>query len=372
MIAQMMLAQVPGTSLYTTNNSGPSSGIMIGFGVALVLLIVFAAIKNRGGSSGRSSSFNKSAFRKAARAAGLPEEELRSLEEYGRALGLSNPEFVFRNPQKLDAFFQDAYRQIDKISDSETDAEDRKAMLFAARERLTHARALGGAVRSTRQLGRGAPLTFIAPGQESYPSVILAVEPSGLAVEPVADSYGEALRFKRGTKFTCFFYAKGHEGYQFATRVVGWERIGGKEAMVLAHSEAGSALPASRHARREMKAPCTFYRVAVTAGKAGAGKAGGPARGQQKNSAKVENLPYPGTIVDISAGGLAIQCANPLQAGEFIKITFSAGGGSHAAFAKILRMNKAKSIGGVMHAQFVKISRQGLNAILSYVYGYAD
>jgi len=35
-------------------------------------------------------------------------------------------------------------------------------------------------------------------------------------------------------------------------------------------------------------------------------------------------------------------------------------------------MNKAKNFGGVMHVQFVKISRQGLNAILSYVYGYAD
>ena len=231
---------------------------------------------------------------------------MRFLEEFGRALSLSNPEFVFRNPQKLDAFFKDAYRQIDKGADSETDADDRKARLFAARERLTHASAMGGNIRSTRQLGRGAPLTFIAPGEESYPSVILAVEPSGLAVEPVSDSYGEALRFRRGTKLTCYFYAKSHQGYQFATRVIGWEKIGGKDAMVLAHSEAVSALPARRHARRETKAPCTFYRVAVTAAKSGA------AKGQQKNAAKVENIPYPGTIVDISAGGLGIQTANPL------------------------------------------------------------
>lgn len=367
MTAPAILAQVGGSSLYTTSSSAPSAGVLIGVGAVILVIIVVAVVRNRGNASGRASGFSRSSFRRAARAAGLAEEELRSLEEYARSIGLSNPEFVFRNSQKLDAFFQDAYRQIDKVSDSETDAEERKSLLFSARERLAHARAQGGAVRSSRQLGRGTPLTFIAPGEESYPSVILAVEPSGLAVEPVADSYGESLRFRRGTKLTCFFYAKGHQGYQFATHVTGWEKIGGKDAMVLAHSEAVRPLPARRHTRRSMKAPCTFYRVAVSAGPAGSTSAKG-----KKGAAKVENIPYPGTIVDISAGGLGIQCASPLAAGEYVKITFSAAGGAQAAFAKVIRMNRNKAMGGIMHVQFVKISRQGLNAILSFVYGYAE
>jgi c-di-GMP-binding flagellar brake protein YcgR len=356
----LVLAQ---SSLYNTGavKGGSVNTSILVIGIAAAILIIVAVSRNSGRSSG-SSSFNKGAFRRAARAAGLPEEDLRFLEEFGRALGVTNPEFVFRNPQRLDSFFKDAYRQIEKTAESEADAEDRKARLFAARESLTQASAQGGSIRSTRQLGRGIPLTFIAPGEESYPSVILAVEPSGLAVEPVSDSYGEPLRFRRGTKFSCYFYAKGHQGYQFATRSLGWEKIGGKDAMVLAHSDSVSALPARRYARREMKAPCTFYRVAVTA----AGK------GRGKSNAKVENIPYPGTIVDISAGGLGIQSASPLQPGEFVKIVFSTGGGAQSAFAKVLRMNKAKNLGGIMHLQFVKISRQGLNAVLSYVYGYTD
>jgi c-di-GMP-binding flagellar brake protein YcgR len=351
--------------LYNTGKSrgGSIDSSIIVIGTIVVVLIIIAIVRNAGRSSGSSSSFNKAAFRRAARAAGLAEEDLRFLEEYGRALGLTNPDFAFRNPQRLDAFFKDAYRQIEKTAESEADAEDRKARLFAARESLTHASAKGGSVRSTRQLGRGTPLTFIAPGEESYPSVILAVEPSGLAVEPVSDSYGEALRFRRGTKLSCYFYAKGHQGYQFATRVLGWEKIGGKDAMVLAHNESVSALPARRYARREMKAPCSFYRVSVTAG---------TGKGKGKSKAKVENIPYPGTIVDISAGGLGIQTANPLLSGEFVKIVFNTGGGAQSAFAKVLRMNKARNLGGIMHMQFIKISRQGLNAVLSYVYGYAD
>ncbi|MEI6297804.1 MAG: hypothetical protein WCO84_09300, partial [bacterium] len=322
MSGQLLLAQT--SSLWTSGDRGPSINSVAIIGAVVLAVIIIAVIRSRVVASGGSTSFNKAAFRKAARSAGLAEEEVRSLEEYGKALGLSNPDFVFRNPQKLDSFFQDAYRQIDKVSDSEADAEERKAMLFSARERLTHARAQGGAVKSTRQLGRGSPLTFIAPGEESYPSIILAVEPSGLAVEPVTDSYGEAIRFRRGTKFTCFFYAKGHEGYQFKTHVVGWEKMGTKDAMVLSHSEAVSALPARRHARREMKTPCTFYRVAVTANKSGATAP----KGRQKSAARVENTPYPGTIVDKSAGGVGIQCANPLPAGEFAKIAFNPGSGA--------------------------------------------
>lgn len=357
----LVLAQ---SSLYNTGEvkGGSINTSLLIIGAVAAVIILIAVARSAGRPSG-ASSFSKSAFRRAARAAGLAEEDLRFLEDFGRALGVTNPEFVFRNPQRLDAFFKDAYRQIEKTADDEADAEDRKARLFAARESLTHASAQGGSIRSTRQLGRGIPLTFIAPGEESYPSVILAVEPNGLAVEPVSDSYGEPLRFRRGTKFSCYFYAKGHQGYQFATRALGWEKIGGKDAMVLAHSDMVSALPARRYARREMKAPCTFYRVSVTA-------ASGKAKG--KSSAKVESIPYPGTIVDISAGGLGIQTANPLMAGEFVKIVFTTGGGAQSAFAKVLRMNKAKALGGIMHLQFVKISRQGLNAVLSYVYGYSD
>jgi len=357
----LVLAQSSLFNAGTPSAGSPKTGLIV-FGIVAAIALVALVAKAAPRSSG-SRSFNKGAFRRAARAAGLDEEDLRFLEEYARALGVTSPEFLFRNRPRLDSFFKDAYRQIEKSSESETEAEDRKARLFAARESLTHASAQGGAVRSTRQLGRGLPLTFITPGEESYPSVILAVEPGGLAVEPVADSYGESLRFRRGTKLSCYFYAKGHQGYQFASRVIGWEKMGGKEAMVLSHSDEVSSLPARRYARREMKAPCTFYRVAVTAG---------TGKGRGKSAAKVENVPYAGTILDISAGGLGIQSANALAAGEFVKIVFSAGGGDQSAFAKVLRMSKGRGISGIMHLQFVKISRQGLNAVLSYVYGYAD
>ncbi len=369
MSGQAFLCQAP-SSLWVQQASQGESGVLwfiVGFAVLiLIVVLIQRGLKAGSGGSGgsklnKAAAFSKTGFRRAARSNGLGDDETRFLETYGRALGVANPEFVFRNQTRLDTFFKDVYRYIEKNSESEVDAEEQKARLFAARERLTQRNALGQPVRSTRQLGRNMPLTFIAPGEESYPSVIDAVEPGGIAVEPVHDPYGETIRFRKGTKLTCYFYTQAHQGYQFLARVVGWERIGNKEVMVLSHSDAVSALPARRNARREMHEGCTFYHVVVRSS---------TARGKAQSTARVENLPYPGTIVDISAGGVGIQSANALAAGEFLKIEFGQDG--HAAFGKVVRMNKLRNVGGIMHIQFVKISRRTLNTILSQVYGYSD
>lgn len=363
MNAQLVLAQL----YWKKTDPREGTTILIVLGVLVGLLLVYQIVKQlgsgKGGLSGGAGSFSRGAFRRAAREGGLAEEELRFLEEYGKVFRITNPEFLFKNKAKLDGFFKEAYRYIEKNSESEPAAEERKARLFAIRERLAKREALGAPVTSTRQLGRGVPLSFIAPGGENYPSVIVAVEPGGLAVEPARDPYGEAIRFRKGSKLTCYFYTKGHQGFQFQARVAGWERIGPREVMVLAHSEAVTALPARSHVRREIRVPCTYYRVAVTTTRQ---------RGKEKSNAKVEKIPFPGTIVDISAGGLGIQCASPIDAGDFLKIEFNPGGGSQAAFGKVVRMNRLKGTGGVMHIQFVKISQRGLNAILSYVYGYGE
>lgn len=344
-----------------------STTILIVLGIIALVVVVYQVIKQVGGQGslggGSSGGFNRGSFRRAARAAGLAEEELRFLEDYGKAMRVTNAEFVFKNKTKLDGFLKDVYRHIEKNSESEAVAEDSKARLFAMRERLARREALGAPVTSTRQLGRGAPISFIAPGEENYPSLIVAVEPGGIAVEPAHDAYGAAIRFRKGTKLSCFFYTKGHQGYQFTARVAGWERLGPKEVMILSHSDAVSALPVRSHVRREIRVPCSFYHVSVTKERV---------RGKEKTNARVEGIAYPGTIVDLSAGGLGLQTANPFEAGDFVKIEFNPGAGNLAAFGKVVRMNRLKGSGGVMHLQFVKISQRSLNAILGSVFGYAE
>ena len=218
-------------------------------------------------------------------------------------------------------------------------------------------------MHSTRQLGRNTPLSFITPNEENYPSVVVRAEAEGLAVEPVIDPFGEVMRFRRGTKLSCFFYTKAHQGYQFTTKVAGFQVFGERELMLLNHNDSIAALPSRQFQRRSARVPCVFFRVAVSTAKV---------RGKQQASARVENISLPGLVTDLSAGGMAVQSANPLAAGDFVKVVLDPGSGKQTAFGKVIRINRLKGTGGMMHIQFVKVSRKSLNAILSYVFGYGD
>jgi hypothetical protein len=367
MIDRLVLAQ-----LYWKrgNTELDTIGIFV-IGAGLLAVLIYAIVRNRTSLFGHAVvGFDKAAFRRAARDVGLDDGETRFLEEFARDANLADPGGAFSNPERIDSLFRVAYRRIDNLSTSEADAEDKKARLFVTRERLAQGAGRGEGVSSTRQLGKGMPLTFIAPGDESYPTVVLANEPAGIAIEAVMDAYGDPIRFKRGMKLTCYFYAKGHQGFQFTSRIEGWRKIDDRETIMIMHSDSVTALPSRRHSRKEGNVSCTFYRVrpGQAAAKAGAkpGAAGGVSR------AVVETIAYPGTAIDISAGGAGIRSANALNEGEFVKVELQLGRGSQTAFGKVIRMNRLKTRGGVMHIQFVKVPQKTLNAIRSFVYGYTE
>lgn len=370
MMNYLVLAQILGP----TGHPNATKNTAIALGIVAVVSIILIVIRRAlgGGAASSSSSgafrasssgFNRANFRRAAKDAGLAKDEARFLEEYARLLKVGNPDFLFRNPAKLDAFFKGVYLSIEQYSDDDAASEERKAALFQIREGLNQAQNKMAQVTSTRQLGRNMPLSFLAKGDESYPSTILAVEPGGIATEPPKDPYGETIRLKRGTRLTCYFYGKARQGYQFETRISGWELVGAREVMIISHSDAVKPLPARRHQRKDSKVPCTFYKVAVSVD---------TAKGKDSQKARVEKIPYSGTISDISAGGVGIQTANPLQEADYVKVEFDTGAGIQSAFGKVVRTNRLRTAGGIMHIQFVKITRRSLNAILSYVYGYGE
>ncbi len=339
--------------------------VVLGF---LFLFVLVSSFLNRKkGKNARSSLaggayFSRSAFRRAASESGLGDPDIRFLEEFARASKTSNPEFVFRNPGRLDSFFKDALRHIDKTAEMETVAEERRADLLRIRETLEIHRTLGPQISSTRQLRPKTTLSFVASDESNYPSVVVASEAGGLAVEPPPDELGRPVHFRRGTKLSVFFYGTGHQGYSFKTRVRGYEEYRGKLVLVIKHSDSVTALPSRRHQRRDLREACTFRRVRVEVRKE---------RGKSLKNVFVENMPIPGTAVDISAGGISIQTANPLDAQEYLKIDFDVGEGSFVAFGIVVRTNRLRG-GGVMHVRFVKISRKAINSVLAYVYGYSE
>ncbi|HSV56448.1 MAG TPA: flagellar brake protein [Magnetospirillaceae bacterium] len=343
--------------------------LVLGFFGILVLVAVVSAIlrKKRTGNRGhpatvRGHPFSRSGFRKAALDAGLPDADARFLEEFARASRAADPDSMFRNPGRMDAFFRDALRHVDKTVETDTTAEERRSGLLRIRESLEIRRSLGPQIGSTRQLRPRTTLSFISSDETNYPSVVLAAASGGIAVEAPPDSLGRPTRFRRGTRLTVYFYGTGHQGYSFRTRVRGYEELQGRLALILKHSDSITPLPSRKHHRRDLREACTFQRMRVEVRKE---------RGKTWKNVSIDAMPFPGTAVDISAGGISIQTANPLEAQEYLKVDFDVGEGNFSAYGTVVRTNRMRS-GGVMHVRFVKLSRKAINSVLSYVYGYTD
>jgi hypothetical protein len=335
-------------------------------GIALAAFLLFQAIKYIRGPSAKKAitgAFSTMAFRRAARAAGLGDEDAAFIETYAKRSGISNPEYLFRNEDKLDSFFKSVFSKLERESDSESVTEANKARLFAIRELIDAARSDRDVVTSTQELARRTPLSFVTPRDENYPSLVLAVEPGGLAVEPARDEYGEIKRFVPLTKLTFFFYTRNQQGFRFTTRVKGYAKVDGKPAMVIGHSNSVIALPSRQHARRDMNAPCRFSRVDMISD--GAKKAA-------SYTAVAGKTAYPGVLVDVSAGGCSIRTAAPLSPGDYLKIEFASNNRMHAIYGQVLRFARIGTRGGTMHIRFVKGSRKTLNDIMAFVYDYAD
>ncbi len=345
--------------------------------VALVIvgLVIYNSVKNRAERFGtayappvakaavKAPSFHASAFRRAGQEMGLTGEQVSFLESYARKLSLSNPDYVIRNPEAMEAFLRSIFQDIETKSDSQPVAEQRTAVLFQIRERIELSRAAGKQVSSTKSLKSGTVLTCITADGEHYTSRIEAMSPEGMACAVPLDGLGQELHFRRGTRFTAFFYSSNQSGHSFETKVDGYARFRDGTAMILRHSDRVKPLPVREHKRKSTNKPCEFIPVTIVVVKQG---------GRTGKKAVLGQRAFPGQITDISAGGCSIRTANPLDESEYLKIDFAGKSGRLSAIGKVVKLERIHGQGGDMHIQFAKISRQDLNKVLSMVYGYGE
>ena len=79
-----------------------------------------------------------------------------------------------------------------------------------------------------------------------------------------------------------------------------------------------------------------------------------------------------GTVVDLSAGGCAIQTLNPFEKGKLVMIEFDIDRKAPIrAFGKVMHVHRQKGRGGAMHVMFTSVTRQYLNRISEFVYDFS-
>lgn len=348
--------------------------MLIGLGV-LVLVIIISKLVNMarnpsqgsskssfsmGGSGSKPKTLSHGSFSRQAANAGFSATEAAFLERYARQLNIINPSTIFGDEKKLDNFMQAVYKNIEHNAKTEDTAEAEKTQLFAIREAAGQRMKTGRLIHSTHQLQSRLPISMQNNKGNHYSTILLKNDSSGMYIEKPKDAFGEYIPFKRGSKFTAFFYTGNHQGYQFKTKVLRSIEMNGKYYLLLAHSNAISSLPSRKHERVSSHINCRYNRVKV--------QVSGHGRNVKRN-VQTDKAAYAGIITDISAGGLSIQTVSPLPAGEFIKISFDSGYGERIAWASIVRTNRLKN-SFAMHVRFVKINQKTSNELQAIVFGY--
>jgi PilZ domain len=85
-----------------------------------------------------------------------------------------------------------------------------------------------------------------------------------------------------------------------------------------------------------------------------------------------QNMRTLGTVVDLSAGGCAIQALNPFDKGKLVMVEFDIDRKAPIrAFGKVLNVHRKKGRGGIMHIMFTRVTRQYLNRISEFVYDFS-
>jgi hypothetical protein len=85
----------------------------------------------------------------------------------------------------------------------------------------------------------------------------------------------------------------------------------------------------------------------------------------------LDSVKHTGNMLDISAGGCALNTRGSYKTGTRLKLEFKIGKTSGVALVQILRINQNRG-GNVLYARFLKVPVKSLNVINAFVYDYSD
>lgn len=347
-----------------------STAIAVGIFVAFIVFLVVAgaASGNQGGAGGSSGSgrkrYSKRAFRQRAKRRGLSKAQIKTLQNLIKRFAVSNPMNLLANSGALDSLLRRAIQSIDGLGASEQQKENQKLHLYRIKQTIERNANKKSTYSSTKQINAGTQLVLTPEGGGRYQSKLLTTLKGSVAVTIPSSSTGSQVRWKRWTKLKVFFWKANGQGYSFVTKINGYGKVRGIDAILLNHSNAIVQAQQRKYRRRNIDRPAYFYPVRIMSD--GVGK-------NSRKRAQVEGSRGTlSTILDISAGGCSIRTAHPLSAGELIKVEFET---DHTApisfYGKVLNSRKTRPYGGIMHIMFTRISKRNLNSINAYIYDYS-
>ena len=185
-----------------------------------------------------------------------------------------------------------------------------------------------------------------------------------LTISAPAGPAGAEMRWMRGTPLAVYFWRDNDAGYTFPSKVLGYDTVKGLSCVLIQHSKTLRREQRRKARRREIMRACFYYPIRIVES--------GSARKPERKASVDQNLRTLGTVVDLSAGGCAIQTLSPFEKGKLVMVEFDIDRKAPIrAFGKVMSVHRRKGRGGIMHVKFTSVTRQHLNRICSFVYDFS-
>jgi c-di-GMP-binding flagellar brake protein YcgR len=346
------------------------SSIMISFvavfaGVALLILI--AAIvnrRNRPRTAVEEEAYSRSAFRRTAKAFGLPPAHLAMLEDLVRACKVKQPTMIFRSSGLLDDTLKKGLYSLQNARNiSPEEREKRAAIIFQIKQIVERSSARATVLKSTIVLKPGQMLTITPEGRAPFASKLVSNMKDFLTVASPPAARSDS-RWMRGTRLTVYLWRDGDAGYSFQSKVLGYDTVKGISCVLIQHSRTLRREQRRRNRRREIARACFFYPIRIVEVPEG--------RKVQRKASVERSMRGLGTVIDLSAGGCAIQTLRPLEKGRLVLVEFDIDRRAPIrAFGKVMSIHQQANRSGSMHIMFTKVTRQHLNRISEFVYDFS-
>ncbi len=355
---------------YKLINTGDGS-TMLYFGIAIgvvIVLIVIGTLVNRRRrplSADEVQKVSSAAFRRAGRAVGLPLQHVQALEELVRITKVKQPFLVFSSAGLLDDVLKKGLYSIEVARDvAPEEKERRKAVLFQVKQIIEKNARRGAVLRSSVMLKPGQLLTVSPGGGGQFASKVVSNMKDFLTISAPAGAAGTEMRWMRGTPLAVYFWRENDAGYTFSSKVLGYDTVKGLSCVLIQHSKTLRREQRRKARRREIMRACFFYPIRIVET--------GQGRRVERKASVDQSLRALGTVVDLSAGGCAVQTLSPLEKGKLVMVEFDIDRKAPIrAFGKVMGVARRKGRGGIMHVMFTSVTRQHLNRICSFVYDFS-
>ena len=350
---------------------GSSSSIIISFiavivGVALLILIaVLINRRNRPQTPADAERYSSGVFRRMARSYGLPPAHTEMLEQLVRLCKVKQPALIFTSPGLLDDTLKKGLYSLRTARGiAEEEREKRSAIIFQIKQILERNARKSTSVKSTVTLKPGQVLTITPQGGSPFSSRLVSNMKDFLTVSTPQAAAGADTRWMRGTALTVYLWRENDAGYSFPSKVLGYDTVKGVSCVLIQHSRTLRREQRRRNRRRELMRACFYYPIRITEVPEG--------RTVQRKASVERSMRALGTVVDLSAGGCAIETLNPFERGKLVMIEFDIQRAAAVrAFGKVVTVRRQKSgRGGSMHVMFTRVTQQHLNRISEFVYDF--